>query len=59
MSLFSENGSMLLMSLLIVLVVKNSHILTIIWVDFLGVPFEVGGGKIVPLSKLVRIMLQT
>ena len=34
--------------------------LTLIWVCFLGVHFEVGGGgKITPCLKLVRIMLET
>ena len=36
--------------------------LTLNWVSFLGVSFEVkegGGGKINPCLKLVRIMLQT
>ena len=34
---------------------------TLIWVGFLGVRFEVGwgGGKITPCLKLVRIMLET
>ena len=32
--------------------------LTLIWVGFLGVPFEVGGVKL-PRLKLVRIMLET
>ena len=38
----------------------NVH-LTLIWVDFLGVLFEVwGGGKItLPVLKLVRILLET
>ena len=33
---------------------KNENVqllLTLIWVGFLGVRFEVGGGKITPLSK--------
>ena len=33
-------------------------LLTLIWVDFLGVCFE-GGGKSTPCQKLVRIMLET
>ena len=38
-----------------------SRTLTLIWVDFLGVRFEVGGGgvKITPCLKPVRIMLET
>ena len=32
--------------------------LTIIWVGFLGLHFEVRGGKITPCLKLVRIMLE-
>ena len=32
--------------------------LTLIRVDFLGVRFEVGGGKSTPCLKLVRIMLE-
>ena len=32
--------------------------LTLIWVDFLGVHFEVGG-KITPCLKIVRIMQET
>ena len=44
---------------------KNSATsLTLIWMDFLGVRFEVGGrmgegGKTTPYLKLVRIMLET
>ena len=35
-------------------------VLTLIWVGFLGVRFEVGGGgQIPPRLKLVRIMLET
>ena len=34
--------------------------LTLIWVDFLGICFEVGEvGKITPCLKLVRVMLET
>ena len=33
--------------------------LTLIWVGFLGVHFEGGGGKITPCLKPVRIMLET
>ena len=36
--------------------------LTLIWVGFLGVHFEVGGGgggKITPRLKLVTVMLET
>ena len=34
--------------------------LTLIWVGFLEVRFEVGGGgKITPVLKLVRILLET
>ena len=34
--------------------------LTLIWVSFLGVHFELGGGSIItPCLKLVRIMLET
>ena len=32
--------------------------LTLIWVGFLGVYFEVGGVKITPCLKLVRIMVK-
>ena len=40
---------------------KSSLTLTLIWVDFLGVPFEVGGrgSKITPCLKLAIIMLET
>ena len=42
---------------------ERSGLLTLIWVGFLGVHFEVGGeGKIItppPCLKLVRIMLKT
>ena len=39
---------------------KMSTDLTIIWVGFLGVRFEVeGGGKTTPCLKLVRITLET
>ena len=31
--------------------------LTLIWVNLLGVCFEVGGGGVTPCLKLVRIML--
>ena len=35
--------------------------LTLIWVGFLGVRFEVegGGGKITPCLKLIRVTLET
>ena len=37
------------------------HVLTLIWVGFLGVRFEVKGGgvKITPYLKSVRFMLET
>ena len=45
---------------------KKAHTLTLIWMDFLGVRFEVcvcvcggGGGKITPCLKPVTIMLET
>ena len=38
---------------------KNKPVLTLIWVGFLGVRFEVRRGKINPRLKLVRIMLET
>ena len=34
-------------------------LLTLIWVDFLGVCFEGGGKSTPPCQKLVRIMLET
>ena len=34
-------------------------VLTLIWVGFLGVPFEVEEGGLPPLSKTFRIMLET
>ena len=37
--------------------VLNEASLTLIWVGFSRVPFMVGGGKITPCQKLVRIML--
>ena len=41
---------------------SQDSVLTLIWVGFLGVCFEVGwrgGGKITPFLKLIRIMLET
>ena len=38
---------------------KLPHTLSLIWVGFLGVRFEVEAGKITPCLKLVRIMLET
>ena len=41
--------------------IRSRHCLTLIWVGFLGIRFEVGGGKIIPppCLKLVRVMLET
>ena len=43
--------------------IKSAILLNLIWVDFLGVRFEVGGGGVeitLPSClKLVRIMLET
>ena len=38
--------------------VKNEHFLTLIWMGFLEVRFEMGG-KTTPCLKPVRIMLET
>ena len=38
----------------------KTYFLTLFWVGFLGVRFEVGGGgKITPYLKFVRLMLET
>ena len=38
---------------------KRVDLLTLIWVGFLGIHFEVGGDKISPYLKIVRVMLET
>ena len=46
--------------LMVIFLYYTISTLTLIWVRFLGVRFEVGGrGKITPCLKLVRIMLET
>ena len=47
--------------IIIIFFERNCDVLTLIWVGFLGVRFEVGegrGGKITPCLKPVRIMLE-
>ena len=48
---FDENSTMSFRA-------NNKQFLTLIWVCFLGVRFEVGWGKITPCLKLVRITLE-
>ena len=37
---------------------KQYQLLTLIWLGFLGVGFEMRGGKITPCLKLARIILE-